>query len=259
MSNNAYMFIATEPLGPVWSQTGSDGKLQNQNDAWQSWASNYVWIPSYIAYGLVDMVPWQDTVAMADITLKPCQSQMDPSKGRGIKGMESSSKRHEGKSSLAPDELLGPERADETSASLFSHRLLETRAVSVRTRGKNFIKICCGSLRCILQRSQTPRLIHTRLCKNSTCSRTGLLAAVRGLQSGSGSLFKLLPVHRSQKSSRDRKSTHPNALATSVPCPALPVCSCPLLHAEFPTSGSGECANFFKHVDKQDEAHCVCV
>ena len=196
---------------------------------------------------------------MADITLKPGQSQMDPSKGRGIKGMESSLKRHEGKSSLAPDELLGAERADETSASLFSHRLLETRAVSVRTRGKNFIKICCGSLRCILQRSQTPRLIHTRLCKNSTCSRTGLLAAVRGLQSGSGSLFKLLPVHRSQKSWRDRKSTRPNALATSVPCPALPVCSCPLLHAEFPTSGSGECANFFKHVDKQDEALCVCV
>jgi len=105
MSNNAYMFIATEPLGPVWSQTGSDGKLQNQNDAWHSWlASNYVWIPSYIAYGLVDMVPWQDTVApIADISLKPCQSQMSPSKGKGIKGMESS-KRHEGKNSLAPDE-----------------------------------------------------------------------------------------------------------------------------------------------------------
>ena len=121
MSNesNPYMFIATEPLGPMgpmWFQTGCEGKqqqqqqqqLQNiQNDAWHSWlASNYVWIPSYIAYGLVDMVPWHDAVApiaVADskgghLALeKPCQ-----------KGKESALKRsHEGKSSLAPDERLG--------------------------------------------------------------------------------------------------------------------------------------------------------
>ena len=189
MSNNAYMFIATEPLGPVWSQTGSDGKLQNQNDAWHSWlASNYVWIPSYIAYGLVDMVPWQDTVApIADISLKPCQSQMSPSKGKGIKGMESS-KRHEGKNSLAPDELLGAELAH-FSQDCFLYNCQCGEAASVRTRGKNFIKICYGSLRCIWQRSQTPRLIQTRPCKNSTCSRTGLLAAVQGTGVGLFSKF----------------------------------------------------------------------
>ena len=101
MSNNPYMFIATEPVGPIWHQAGSDGK-QLQNHAWPSWASNYVWIPSYIAYGLVDMGPLD---AVAPITVVDGKG-MNSLGLEKVQGKESSSKHQEGKSSLAPDELL---------------------------------------------------------------------------------------------------------------------------------------------------------
>ena len=134
MSTNPYMFIATEPLGPIWPQAGFDGK-QLQNDAWHSWASNYVWIPSYIAYGLVDMVPWDAVAPITAVDGKGASPSLEKIQGKG----PSLKRPSDGKSSLAPDEPLGSHCGGLVSQSRETFRI----------QGKSSTKTCCANLLCI--------------------------------------------------------------------------------------------------------------
>ena len=68
--SNPCMFIDTEPV-PVWPAFPAKGE-ENHDPSWQQWLAplDNVWIPSYIAYGLVD-------------TMAPLYGVMAPMAGKG--------------------------------------------------------------------------------------------------------------------------------------------------------------------------------